>query len=336
MYAMYILLSGFAAASAAVCLVLYAIQRLRWKKRGLADFKRSESSDFDGKGTRWSSCQHEYRVERFYETGLTGRHDFHGGYLNFGYWVNGNNTDYIKASHAMLSEVADTVFLNEDSELLDVANGMGAQDIYYYEKYKPKHIDMIDVTLSHHLMCKKRVEEHGLQDRLAAHYGSATELPFAENSFTHVFCIEGGVHFKTRQKFFKEAYRVLKPNGYLSIADFLIVLVPKKFSIQYAFGWLCSKLWNAPIENFVKCEELKKQMESIGFVDVVVKDIGKFCIPGYYNESMRPETLAQLSKIRGWFNTYVGGRVIDELILYVHKKNILTEVIVAGRKPHSH
>ena len=74
-------------------------------------------------------------------------------------------------------------------------------------------------------------------------------------------------------------------------------------------------------------------MEEAGFVDVVVKDVGKFCIPGYCNESMRTHTMAELSKVRGWFATYVSGRIIDELIRYVYNRGMLTEVIVYGRKP---
>lgn len=327
---MTLLLYGAFAGIVAVAIVWYAVQYRRWK---CAEFKRKE---FAGQGTRWRSGQHEYHVERFYETGLTGaRHDFHGGYLNFGYWEDGN-TDYVRASEALLSQGADPVGLDGDSTLLDVANGTGSQDIYYYNKYKPKHIDMIDSTLSHHLMCKKRIEEHGLQDRLTAHYGSALDLPFSDNSFTHVFSIEGGVHYRTRKMFFREAFRVLQPNGWLSLVDYAM---PKTLDlgtfrfVECILGGLCSKLWNAPLENWYSCEIFKKHMEDAGFVDVEVRDIGASCIPGYYKESVRPETLAELRKIRGWFTTYISCRVLDELILYVYKKKLLTEVIAYGRKP---
>ena len=322
------LLYSAVASVTAVCIVAYAMQ---YRRRKRTEFKKSGTSDFAEQGTRWSTRQHEYYVERFYETGLTDMHNFHGGYLNFGFWVDGN-TDYIQASEALLSQVADVVHLGEDSRLLDVANGTGAQDIFYYNKYKPKHIDMIDATFIHHLMCKKRIEECGLQDQLTAHYGSAVDLPFDENSFTHVFSIEGGVQYRTRQNFFSEAYRVLKPNGWLSLADFAMPKPPANF-IEKILGQLCAKLWNAPVENWYPCEQFKKHMEDAGFVDVDVKDVGRFCIPGYYYESLRPETLAELSKIRGWFTTYVACRVLDELILYAYKKKLLTEVIVCGRKP---
>ena len=58
----------------------------RRRKQRRDVFKKEEMSDFAGEGTKWNSKQQEYYVEKFYETGLTGKHEFHGGYLNFGYW----------------------------------------------------------------------------------------------------------------------------------------------------------------------------------------------------------------------------------------------------------
>ncbi|XP_065183309.1 erythromycin 3''-O-methyltransferase-like [Sycon ciliatum] len=306
----------------------YFVQHRRRKRD---EFKKTTKSEFADRGTRWSKDQHEFYVERFYETGLTGTHDFHGGMLNFGFWTNGNK-DYIKAGHELLSQVADPVKLNGESTLLDVANGMGAQDVFFMKKYSPAHIDMIDLTLSHHLIAKKRMQDNNLQDRVTAHYGSAVDLPFEDNKFSHVFSVEGGAHFPTREKFFGEALRVLKPGGWMSLADYAMPKRPTGM-FENMFARLCAKLWNAPLENWYGCEDFKTRMEAAGFVDVVVKDVGEYTIPGYYEESVRPEILAQLSKIRGWFTTYVACRVLDELILYVYKKNILTYVIAYGRKP---
>ncbi len=321
----------YSVGTAVLCIILYVAYTFVSRQSKAAEFKRKEKKEFAKDGTQWKKSQHEYYVERFYGTGVTEKHDFHGGYLNFGYWVDANK-DYIKASEGLLSQVADPVGLGKDSRLLDIACGMGAQDIFYYNKYKPEHIDMLEATLTHHIICKKRIEESGLEDRLAAHYGSATQIPFDENSFTHVFSIEGGVHYRYRKNFFKETFRVLKPNGWMSLADFAMPTPPRNF-IENFFGRICSSLWNAPLENWCSPEVFKKRVEEAGFVDVEVKDIGKNCIPGYYEESIRPEILKELSKIRGWFTTYILCRILDELILWAFNQRLLTEVLVHARKP---
>lgn len=311
--------------------IFVSILSARQRKRKRDAFKKQEKNEYAGEGTKWNNNQQEFHVEKFYETGLIGTQEYHGGYLNFGYWKDENH-DYIKASENLLSLAADAVGLNENSHLLDVANGTGAQDIFFFNKYKPKHIDMIDVTLSHHLLCKKRVEKEGLVKNLTAHYGSATNLPFPDGLFTHLISVEGGVHYRTRFEFLKEAHRVISPNGWVCLVDFTNPRMPQTW-IEWKLSALCAYLWNVPNENFCTNDGMRKAIEEAGFVDVVVEDVGKFCIPGYYDESTRPETLAELSQVRGWFASYISGRIIDELVRYVYNKGMLTEVIAYGRKP---
>lgn len=47
----------------------------------------------------------------------------------------------------------------------------------------------------------------------------ACELPFADNSFDRVFCVEAMFHFASRRTFLAEVLRVLKPTGRFAASD---------------------------------------------------------------------------------------------------------------------
>ncbi len=80
---------------------------------------------------------HENGVQNFYSAGLHSYHDYHRGYLNFGYWEN-NEISYEEAADSLVKKLGTLLGLNEDSELLDVGCGMGPQDIYLFNLFQPK------------------------------------------------------------------------------------------------------------------------------------------------------------------------------------------------------
>ena len=144
----------------------------------------------------WTKDRHESGVENFYGAGVENYGEYHGGYLNFGWWDEGCE-DYLEAAQKLVHKMGVLLGLDKDSKLIDVACGMAPQDVYLRKNFGST-IDAVDVTWKHVEIARKRMEREQLGDGVRVHHGTATDLPFQENSFSHVMSIEGPEHFDTR------------------------------------------------------------------------------------------------------------------------------------------
>ena len=275
----------------------------------------------------WKASAHERKVENLYSGGVENFADWHNGYLNFGLWENGI-ADYIKAAENLVHRMGSILGLNETSKLLDVAPGMGTQDIYLLKNFAPQSIDGLDVTWKHIEHGRRRSREAGAEDRVRFHHGTAIELPFPDGSFTHVLSIEGPEHFDTREKFLHEARRVLQPGGVIAMADF-IVKNPPRNPLERLVAEAARKLWQVPRANVYSGEVYHQKMQAAGFEKIEIEEIGASVIPGYYFEQMRPETIRAISKIRG----FALGRLSLLLDIAVYRgftMGLLEYVLVRG------
>lgn len=275
----------------------------------------------------WNAESHEKKVEGFYGTGLSGFHDYHGGYLNFGWWK--ETKDYLQAAEQLVGKVAELLRLDKKSRLLDVACGMGAQDVLIHKAFGCE-IDAVDVTWKHVMLARERVAMAKLWNKVRVHHGSATQLSFPERSFSHVMCIEGLPHFNTREAFFKEAFRVLRPGGRVAFADYTLKRKPKGL-FEWGVLRAAARLWHVPKENWDTAEEYEAKLRSAGFSKVSIQEVGEHVIPGYYFEQQRPETRKECEKIRGYWATHAGW-VIDYLVYKLYKDGLMEYVFVKAEK----
>ncbi len=275
----------------------------------------------------WSAGAHERKVENLYSGGVENFANWHNGYLNFGLWENGN-TDYIKAAENLVQRMGNLLGLNETSKLLDIAPGMGTQDIYLLENFAPQSIDGLDVTWKHIEHCRRRACEANAEDRLRFHHGTAIDIPFPDDSFTHVLSIEGPEHFDTREKFLHEAHRVLQPGGVIAMSDYVVKNPPRNL-LEKLVVEAALKLWQVPRANVYPADVYKEKMQAAGFERIEIEEIGASVIPGYYFEQMRPETIRAISKIRGFVLARL-GLLLDVVVYRGFTMGLLEYVLVRG------
>lgn len=267
----------------------------------------------------------ERDTERFFAHGIENYGKFHGNYLNFGLWERGI-TDYVAASENLLTRVAKKIGLNRGAILLDVACGMGAQDLFFMKRFQCKKIEALDLTKKHITLAQNR----NTFKKITYRQGNACALPYNKALFTHVTGIEGPVNFITREKFFAEAQRVLKPRGMLGMSDFCLTREPSN-AIEYALVRFCAWLWHIPIENFDTAKRYRMKLERSGFTDVEIECVGDNVYKGYFTEQINYATRHALYKIRG----QIIGRAslgIDFITYQLYRLGLIEYILVSARK----
>jgi ubiquinone/menaquinone biosynthesis C-methylase UbiE len=268
---------------------------------------------------------HEQRTEAFYSRGVERYGTFHGNYLNFGLW-DGGVTDYVEAAERLLARVGGKIGLDEGSLLLDVACGMGSEDLFFLRRFGCAAIEAIDLTAKHVAIAVSRNPYSNVNYRV----GDACSLPFGAARFTHVTAIECVVHFNPREKFFHEARRVLRPDGRLGMSDFCLGRPPRGRFERMVVG-ACERAWHVPPENTETVDSYAAKLSRAGFTDVDVELVSDAVIPGYLAEQQRAEVRRAQRRIRG---AVVGrvGRVIDWFVHAAYAKGLLAYILVSGRK----
>jgi erythromycin 3''-O-methyltransferase len=191
-------------------------------------------------------------------------------YLNFGYWQpDCANLD--DAAEALVDLLADSAGFEPGDQILDVGFGYGDQSLRWAQTRQPGRIVGVDLTPLHVETAQARTEERGFADVVSFLQGSATRLDFEPGSFDKVVALECAFHFNTREDFFREAFKVLRPGGVLAMADMLPLVVPENGGTPPRSKDTISRTI-APV-NWYTASEYLKRLTSAGFADGRMRSI---------------------------------------------------------------
>ena len=96
-------------------------------------------------------------------------------YLNLGYWD--GSTTYDSACAHLAEVLGETAGMSPADEVVDCGFGFADQDFYWLERFKPKRITGLNITVSQVVEARRRAAEHGFSpERLDLRHGSATVM----------------------------------------------------------------------------------------------------------------------------------------------------------------
>jgi MPBQ/MSBQ methyltransferase len=192
--------------------------------------------------------------------------EYYGGtdYHNFGYW-DLDTENQGQASENLVRKLLEPIS-KKQGRILDVACGLGASTRYLQGLYGPENIIAINISHSQLNHAKEHVPDVQFIEMDAAH------LAFEDSSFDAVLCVEAAFHFDSRDLFLHEAFRILRPGGWLVFSDILGPM-PMKGHAERA---------HTPRTNYLADgDALQKRIQRGGFQSVRVTDTTAQCWQGF-------------------------------------------------------
>lgn len=155
--------------------------------------------------------------------------------------------------------------LVEGSSILDVGCGTGGMLKLITDKYQ--NIKAYGIDLSDEMI---KIARKKLSNDVKLSVGDSECLPFLDNNFDVIICMESFHHYPNPSSVLQEFKRVLKPNGILLICDMWRI-----FPIRNIMSFFMKFLNTGDVKIYSK-KEIIDFINNAGFINVEYEQISQF------------------------------------------------------------
>ncbi len=237
-----------------------------------------------------------------------------GTHIHLGYWADpvqadGSFEDFAAAAERLSWMVCEAGDVQNGQRILDVGCGIGGT-IASLNKHLAG-VDLCGVNIDTRQIEVARetvLPRPGNKVQFVA--GDACRLPFADRSIDVVTAVECSFHFPSRREFMREAKRVLRPGGMLSVSDLVTdddtrLVGPLR---RLLFPSRVQSPFYGKLDLSYSSQDYRTAATSAGLVLVQELDITEQTLPTY-------PVVLELMKQRGWWTAYTETRLAKWLSL---------------------
>lgn len=215
--------------------------------------------------------------------------------------------------------------LSSHKMVLEIAAGSGGPAVFLVEQ-TGCHLTGIDININGVENAKKLADENGLNEMMKFLQADASRaLPFSDEVFDAVICIDSINHLPKRDKVLQECKRVLKKSGQLLYTDPVVVtgiLTNEEIATRSSIGFFL----------FVPVGENERLLEQAGFRHIQCRDvtdnIAAVSLKWYKAREKRKEALLRLEDE----NNFNGVQAFLDVVHLLTSEKRLSRLLYTGVK----
>ena len=144
------------------------------------------------------------------------------GSVHWGVFDESTGDDFLKACANLKDMMVEKGRIDASAKVLDLGCGNGTTTIWLSENHDchVTGVDLSGVRVQNAQNARAGLDE-STKEKLAFEKASATELPFADATFTHLWSQAVIYHVPDKEAALREAYRVLKDGGIMVFDDLI-------------------------------------------------------------------------------------------------------------------
>lgn len=240
------------------------------------------------------------------------------GWLNVGWWESeGEPAEAADAPAALVRRLA--AVLPRRGTIVDVGNGLGAQDPVIAAEALPQRLVAVNITA----MQLRAGREPLARARARPVCADAVALPLADGCADGVISVEAAFHFPSRARFYAEARRVLRAGGVLSVSDVPVQRWPSR-PRELLAGAANVRFWGLRRDSAQSTATMADLLAAAGFSEVTIELCGDRTIdPMVRYSRLRLAHGAAAPRLQRW----AAGRMLDQWAL-LRQKGIIEYAII--------
>lgn len=210
--------------------------------------------------------------------------------------------------------IVEELEISNGDKILDIGCGNG----YYLSLLNRLNLNVVLVGIDNDKVALRDAKIFISNDKVKLIYGNAQNLPFKNNSFDKLIMSEVIEHVEDEKKVLREAIRVIKKGGILTLTtcniDYPFLWDPINWVLQHLFNTHIRKgfwagIWNQHLRLYKK-NEVSKLVKETGFRIDNEKILTGWCFP--FNHYLINFVAIILSKLFYWGNvpkSFAGGMI---------------------------